>query len=261
VTPIYPPTTSKPVYNDYNQPPVSKTTVTTTYTTTYVDICETGYITKTTTFAVTYCPTTTPAVPTPGKPNNPPTYGWDVITKVCQSGCGNGPKTVTVTVPCTKCDLSKSTPTPAVPNKPTCNGSDCKATTITTKVYQTKIITLTKSPVPVPPQSQPPVYGDKPSSKPVVPEAPKSTPPAVSKPVVVPEGPKSTPVVSRPAVPSPPVYGNKNNGTVSSISVGTGVKPTPSKTGYAPPVFTGAAASVQAGGIVAVLGVAAAIFL
>jgi hypothetical protein len=57
------------------------------------------------------------------------------------------------------------------------------------------------------------------------------------------------------------VYGNKNNGTVSSISVGTGVKPTPSKTGYAPPVFTGAAASVQAGGIVAVLGVAAAFFL
>ncbi|KAH7074164.1 hypothetical protein FB567DRAFT_191075 [Paraphoma chrysanthemicola] len=81
LTPVYPPTTSKPVYNDYNQPPSSKTTVTTTYTTTYVDVCETGYITKTTTFAVTYCPTTTPAVPTPGKPNNPPTYGWDVTTK------------------------------------------------------------------------------------------------------------------------------------------------------------------------------------
>lgn len=53
--PAYPPTTSsKPSYDDNYKPPVSKTTITSTYTTTYVDVCETGYITKTTTFAVTY---------------------------------------------------------------------------------------------------------------------------------------------------------------------------------------------------------------
>jgi hypothetical protein len=259
LSPVYPPTTSMPAYNDYNQPPVSKTTITTTYTTTYVDVCETGYTTKTTTFAVTYCPTNTPAVPTPGKPNNPPTYGWDITTKVCNSGCGNGPKTVTVTVPCTKCDYAaKSTPTPAVPNKPSCNGYDCPKDVTTTKVYQTKIITLTKVPVPEgpksvyddKPKSSAPVYGDKPSSVPA--DAPKSTP-AVSKPVV----PATSPVVSKPAVPTP---GKPGNGTVS-MSFGTGVVATPSKTGYGPAVFTGAAANVQVGGAVAMVGAVAAMFL
>jgi len=289
VSPIYPPTTSVPSYNDYYQPPVSKTTVTTTHTTTYVDVCETGYVTKTTTFAVTYCPTTTPAVPTPGKPNKPPTYGWDVTTKVCQSGCGEGPKTVTVTVPCTKCDFSKATPTPGVPNKPntpekpntpstpskpscngsdcknetpnkpntpptpnkpSCNGSDCKdsSTIITSKIYETKIITLTKTPVPETPKSSQPVYGDKPSSKPA--DAPKVTP--VSKP--------NEPAKSTPGVGGTPVYGGgKGNGTIS-VSVGTGVN-TPSKTGYNPPVFTGAASGVQIGGVGVVVGVVAAFFL
>jgi hypothetical protein len=225
-----------------------------------VDVCETGYITKTTTFAVTYCPT---ATPTPGKPNNPPAYGWDTKTTVCNKGCGEGPKIVTVTVPCTKCDYVKSTPTPAVPNKPVCNGYDCKDTTstTTTKVYQTKIITLTKVPIPEAPKSSPPVYGgDKPSSKPY--EAPKSTPakpvssPVVSKPVV----PASSPVISKPIVPTGPPSKPSTNGT---ISIGTGVKPTPtpSKTGYAPPVFTGAATGLQAGGFVAMVGVVAAMVL
>ena len=308
VSPIYPPATSVASYNDYYQPPVSKTTVTTTYTTTYVDVCETGYVTKTTTFAVTYCPSTTPAVPTPGKPNNPPTYGWDVSTKVCQSGCGEGPKTVTVTIPCTKCDLSKATPTPGVPNKPntpekpntpsnpnkpscngydckeetpnkpstpstpstpnkpntpstpstpsipnkpSCNGFDCKdsSTFITSKIYETKIITLTKTPVPETPKSSQPVYSDKPSSKPA--DAPKVTP-VSSKP--------SEPAKSTPGVSGTPVYGGgKNNGTIS-VSVGTGVN-TPSKTGYNPPVFTGAASGVQVGGVGVVVGVVAAFFL
>jgi hypothetical protein len=243
---VYPPTTSAPAYNDYNQPPVSKTTITTTYTTTYVDVCETGYTTKTTTFAVTYCSTSTPTVPTLGKPNNPPTYGWDITTKVCNSGCGQGPKTVTVTVPCTQCNYA-SQPTPT-PNKPSCNGPDCALTT-TTKVYQTKIITLTKVPVPEGPKSvydlpkSAPVYGDKPASKPV--DAPKATPEA------------GKPVVSGKPVPSP---GKPGNGTVS-MSFGTGVGATPTKTGYGPPVFTGAAASVQVGGVVAVLGAVAALVL
>lgn len=255
LSPVYPPTTSKATYDDYYQPPGSKTTVTTTYTTTYVDVCETGYTTKTTTFAVTYCPTSTPTVPTPGKPNNPPTYGWDVTTKVCNNGCGEGPKTVTVTVPCTQCNYAQTTPPPAVPNKPSCNGADCKGdTTITTKVYQTKIITLTKVPVPESQyyaKSSAPVYNDKPASKSV--DAPKDTP-VVSKPVV----PASSMPLATPT-PGKPVYGNGNsNGT---ISVGTGIKTNPSKTGYTPAAFTGAASGLEAGGFVAIVGVVAAFFL
>jgi hypothetical protein len=241
---VYPPTTSKAVYNDYYQPSVSKTTITTTYTTTYVDVCETGYTTKTTTFAVTYCPTSTP---TSGKPNNPPTYGWDITSKVCNQGCGSGPQTVTVTVPCSQCNYAPA-PTPAVPKKPSCNGADCNGDiTVTSKVYQTKIITLSKIPVP---ESQ---YYAK-SSKPV--DAPKSTP-VVSKPVV-----SGKPVMSgKPNVsgkPSGPVYGNGGNGT---MSIGTGVKPMPSKTGYVPPAFTGAASGLEASGLVMVVGVVAAFFL
>jgi hypothetical protein len=240
VTPIYPDTTSAPVYGGGEEYKPS-TTITTTYATTYVDVCETGYTTKTTTFAVTYAPMTTPA---PGKPTPPPAYGWDVTTKVCQKGCGEGVKTVTVTVPCTKCNYvatptpvgpapGKPTPVVPVPGKPTPAVPVVPGTeTITTKVYQTKIITLSKVPVP---------------------EAPKSKPaevPVVSKPVVPAYG---TSVV---AMPSGKPVGAKN-GTVS-VSVGTA---TPSKTGYAPPVFTGAASSLQSTGLVAVIGAAVAMLL
>jgi hypothetical protein len=254
-----PATTSAPVYGDYNSPPVSKTTITTTYTTTYVDVCETGYITKTTTFAITYCPTTTPIS---GKPTPPPTYGWETKTTVCNSGCGNGPKTVTITVPCTKCNyVSPPTPTPAKPSPPpvvpppgksVCNGYDCKDTIVTTKIYSTKIITLTKSPVPDTPKSMPYGGDNKGSSK--------SVDKSVSTPVVSkPSGPASgTPVVSKPVVPVPTP--GKGNGTIS-MSVGTVSKTTPTKTGYGPPVFTGAAASLQGGAVVAVVGVVAAMFL
>jgi hypothetical protein len=242
VTPIYPPTTSAPSYNNY---PVSKTTVTTTYTTTYVDVCPTGYTTKTTTFAVTYCPSATPV---PGKP----TYGWDVTTKVCDKGCGEAKKTVTLTVPCTSCNYA----TP-VPKKPICDGYDC-VKDVTSKVYETKIITVTvpagpKSNVPKPPYSAPAYGGDKhkvPSSAPVY---------GASKPVY--EAPKSVSAVSgKPASATPAMWvgGNKGNGTMGS---GTGVYGVPSKTGYYPPIFTGAASGLQVSSLFAAVGVIAAMAL
>ncbi|KAH7381229.1 hypothetical protein DE146DRAFT_669988 [Phaeosphaeria sp. MPI-PUGE-AT-0046c] len=254
--PSYPMTSSKPSYGDNYKTPSSKTTITTTYTTTYVDICETGYITKTTTFAVTYCPPT--ATPTPGGPKKTPTnYGWDYETKVCNKGCGEGPKTVTVTVPCKNCNYAK--PTPPAQSKPVCNGYDCVYTT--TKVYSTKVVTITKTPVPQPPMSTPiQSKPNTPISKPSVPSSKPNTPivyTPVSSPASKPVVPASSPVVSKPTVPTGPP-GKTNN----TMSIGTGVKPTPSKTGYVPPAqFTGAAAGVQAGGFVAVVAVAAAMFL
>lgn len=268
----YPVTTSKPSYGDnYYNTPSSKTTITTTYTKTYVDICETGYITKTSTWAVTYCPST--ATATPGKPKTPTNWGWDYETKVCYKGCGEGPKTVTVTVPCKNCNYAKPTPPPKIESKPVCYGDNCIYTT--TKVYSTKVITITKTPVPDMPKSTP--IQSKPASKPVCqgydcpgPKPPVSTPaskpvvpasspapkPPVSSPASKPVVPASSPVVSKPTVPTGP---SKNNNT---IVYSTGVVPTPSKTGYVPPAqFTGAAAGVQTGGFVAVVAVAAAMFL
>ena len=85
-----------------------------------------------------------------------------------------------------------------------------------------------------------------------MPEVPRSS----SKPV---DASKSTPAVS--SKPTPSVYGGgKNNGTVS-ISIGTGIKPTASKTGYSPPVFTGGASGIQVGGVLAMVGVVAALVL
>jgi hypothetical protein len=197
--------------------PVSKATVTTTYTSTYIDVCETGYTTKTTTFAATYYsnPTTTP---TAGKPNNPQ-YGWDVTTKLCASGCGAGPTTVTVTLPCSQCNYATQS-------------------TTTTKVYQTKIITLSKIAVP---ES---VYFATSSAVAYS---------SVAKPVV---SKPAGPVVS--GKPSAPAYGSADNGT---MSVGTGVKATPSKTGFTPPVFTGAASGFKVGGFMVMAGVVAAMAL
>jgi hypothetical protein len=223
VTPIYPPTTSAPSYNDY---PVSKTTITTTYTTTYIDVCPTGYT----------------------------TYGWDVTTKVCDKGCGENKKTVTLTVPCTSCNYA----TP-VPKKPVCNGYDC-VKDVTSKVYETKIITVTVPARPksdVPKQSYSvPVYS---ASKPIY-DASKSKPVyGASKPVY--EAPKSVPVVpGKPASPTPAMWvgGNKGNGTMGS---GTGAHAAPSKTGYYPPIFTGAASGLQVSSIFAVVSVIAAMAL
>lgn len=100
--------------------------------------------------------------------------------------------------------------------------------TITTKIYQTKIITLSKVPAPAASQSKP------------------AEVPAASKPVVPAYG---TGVPAKPA---------GNNGT---MSVGTGVKPVASKTGYAPPIFTGAAAGMQVGDVVGLVAVAVAMVL
>ncbi|KAL1596920.1 hypothetical protein SLS59_007663 [Nothophoma quercina] len=149
---------SKPSYGDDKKSTASYKTAT-AYETTYVDVCSTGYTTITT--KVT-------AIQTPGlKPTGGAYYappGFEVTTKYCAQGCGEGPKTVTVTVPCSKCQASKPTnkassvpskPT-GIPNKPTGNtpytpAQPSKPVTpqgSTTKATATKIITLTKIPIP-----------------------------------------------------------------------------------------------------------------
>ncbi|KAH8690217.1 concanavalin A-like lectin/glucanase domain-containing protein [Talaromyces proteolyticus] len=72
-------------------PASSKLTTTTIVTTSYVDICPSGYTTKTITHTVTYCPadTTSGGVPP----------GFTTTSKACATGCGSGPTTVVVTVP------------------------------------------------------------------------------------------------------------------------------------------------------------------
>ncbi|KAH8722803.1 hypothetical protein GQ44DRAFT_711283 [Phaeosphaeriaceae sp. PMI808] len=158
--------------------------------------------------------------------------------------------------------MPKSTPTPGVPNKPYCNGYDCKPDVyITTKVYHTRVITLSTIPVREGPKS---ISYNGCTGYGCQPEAPVSMPntPVQGTPIIRPSVP-ATPIVSKPAVPTAykpngPVYGNNGNGT---NVVGTGVRATPSKTGYTPPVFTGAASSIQAGSVVAVVGVVAGFFL
>jgi hypothetical protein len=99
-------------------------------------------------------------------------------------------------------------------------------------------------------------------SKPV--EVVKSVPAMSEYPVVSMGGypglPASSPVVGKPAGPTGKWGGA--NGTMS-VAVGTVVygTPTPSKTGYSPPMFTGAASSVRISGFVAAAVGVVAVFL
>ena len=248
----YPASSAAPNYAIYNESygsAAKSTPITTTYTTTYVDVCETGYTTITTMHTVTYSPSTTPAANNTGQgyPAYPPP-GFEVTTKVCNKGCGDGPKTVTVTVPCTKCGGVPSQETgkksiAAVPTKPACNGYDCEnkgVTTVYAKVYSTKVITLTKIAVPESEyNAQYPfsaVYGgDKPSV-----------------PTYGTDKPTQTPAVAQTSVGY--TYPAKNGTT----PYGTGVvKPSAPKTGYNVTEFTGAAVNLEAGGMVAVAAFAA----
>ncbi|KAI8931634.1 hypothetical protein NX059_011285 [Plenodomus lindquistii] len=242
--------TTKPVYgagnDDKDYPEGSKTTSTTTVT--YIDVCETGYTTITTTHIVTYGPgpsTAVAATPTPGggKPFYPPP-GFEVTTKVCNKGCGNGPKTVTVTIPATQY-IQHPAPTPVhpVPTAPVHPGDN----TLYTTIYRTKVITLSKAPAAtsehlvVYPSSA--VDGDDKPSKPA--QTPKSHKPG-------------NPIQS--AVK--PSAGNGYPASNGTVHYSTGVlNPTASKTGYDIPQFTGAASSARVGGFIAVLGFAAMLFV
>jgi hypothetical protein len=114
---------------------------TTAYETTYIDVCPTGYTTITT--KITAMPTPAP-YPTTNAHYAPP--GFEITTKYCAQGCGEGPKTVTVTVPCTKCTAISTAPNNGV-EKPTGKTTDAYSTAVP-KPTQTKVITLTKIPVP-----------------------------------------------------------------------------------------------------------------
>jgi hypothetical protein len=264
------PTTSKPVYGDSNKPPVSKPTLTTTYTSTYVDVCPTGLTTIQTTYTVAYVPSITPPSHlTIIKPNNPP-VGWQVTTKLC-TACA-GPKTVTVTVPCSDCGqgTAKSTPTPlpSGASKLTCYGKDCER--VASKVYQTTVVTLIKTSVPVTAAKlsstgsansvvsasfKAPKISST-SSATVLP--PQSASPSWLEPVLAATS-TAADIPAGSGKPVTPVYGSGN--ITMSFPTTTGVKATPSVTAYTPPMFTGAASTVRMGGAFAVVGLVAAMVL
>ncbi|KAF4542164.1 Endochitinase 2 precursor [Lasiodiplodia theobromae] len=96
---------------------------TTVITTTYVDVCPTGFTTITTTYTTTYtttiCPTQTPsAIPA----------GWTTVVTVC-SNCGPQPTTLTLTRPIS-----------------TAGGSAQSSTLTTSTVYATQLVTITACP-------------------------------------------------------------------------------------------------------------------
>jgi hypothetical protein len=83
--------TTPPPSIEASATPSSKLTTTTIVTTSFVDVCPSGYTTKTVTHTVTYCP----AEATSG--GVPP--GFTTTAKACPTGCGSKPTTVIVTVP------------------------------------------------------------------------------------------------------------------------------------------------------------------
>lgn len=235
---------------------------------------ETGYTTITTTHTATYCPTTTPA-PRKDYATYPPP-GFEVTTKVCNYGCGSGPTTVTVTIPCSKCGNSYPTgkpeypthdkpeyPTHDKPEYPTHDKPEYPAypkptkpaypvDETTTKVYQTKVITLSK--IAIPESEYYALYPSAPA--PAYPEGDKPTKPTHAD--EYPSKPYPTPAGDKPGKPYYPggTYAAGNE----TMQYGTGyVKPSASKTGGYPavPEFTGAAASVRAGGVLAFVAAAA----
>ncbi|KAF3039674.1 hypothetical protein E8E11_006625 [Didymella keratinophila] len=276
----YPAVSSKPSYGDDKKSSDSYQT-TTAYETTYIDVCATGYTTITT--KVTAIQTPAP-YPTTNAYYAPP--GFEVTTKYCARGCGSGPATVTVTVPCTKCQATSMPNKPAssapgipskptdTPNKPTGNipytPSQPSKPSIpedsTSKVTATKIITLTKIPVPntqypaTQPVASPSVStvklpnSDAGKSKSV---APSSLANNGNKPVY----PTGSAPAPKPVAPTgsvgggKPVYPTVISGLGSNVTISYGTTTskisTPSQTGYKVPEFTGAASAVQVGGVVA----------
>ena len=300
LTPLYsthPAISSKPSYGDDEKSTDSYKT-TTAYETTYVDVCSTGYTTITT--KVTAIQTPAP-YPTTNAYYAPP--GFEVTTKYCAQGCGEGPKTVTVTVPCSKCQVSTPVPNkpassaPGVPSNPTDVPNEPSGNTpytpaqpnkpsgpedSTTKIAVSKIVTLTKVPAL---ESQ--HYATHPSvvspsaslikypvaesgeshgnSKPVAPTVPadvgsdepyptgsaggnKPVYPTGSIPASKPLAPTGSVGSAKPVYPSVVGYPGSN----VTISYGTATSASkPTQTGYKIPEFTGAASSLQMGGVVA----------
>ncbi|KAJ4988249.1 beta-1,3-endoglucanase [Stagonosporopsis vannaccii] len=253
----YPTTT--PVYPDYPELPSftplystyaaisSKTT--TAYETTYVDVCPTGYTTITT--KVTAIETPAPH-PTTDAHYAPP--GFEITTKYCAQGCGEGPKTVTVTVPCSKCQVPTPKPNKPADDKPYVPSQPDKPSApvdSTTKITATKIITLTKIPVP---ESEYPATPSSavPSVKHPASDADKGY--GTDKPVVT----TSKPVGGdEPVHPTPgnPVYpsaiGYPGSNVTLSYGTAASAHSKPSQTGYKAPEFTGAAGRMRVGGVVA----------
>ncbi|KAF1998538.1 glycoside hydrolase family 16 protein [Amniculicola lignicola CBS 123094] len=227
--PVYPTTTEAPHYPT-NNAHHHATKVTKTYTTTYVDVCSTGYTTKSTTVTVTY----TPSRHTHAAHGAYPPPGFTTTEKYCAHGCGAYPTTVTVTIPVTVYHtlqhsakyVPSSYPTGVSPNKSAAPYATGAYTAKPAGTVHTKVITLSVVPVP------------------------------------------ATQYYSAPAAAAytPAGHNYKTNGTASvhlSYGTATGTRKPAASTvsSYPVPQFTGAASSVKAGVAMGLVGAVVALFI
>ncbi|CRG83403.1 hypothetical protein PISL3812_00754 [Talaromyces islandicus] len=158
----------------------SKLTTTTIVTTSFVDVCPSGYTTKTVTHTVTYCP----ADATSG--GVPP--GFTTTAKPCPSGCGSGPTTVVVTVPTGTVTVTESGTEPAsVPTVPV-SVPAAAPTSVVPSVPPPVPTSIVSVPVPVPTSVSPTSVAPAPQAPPASSQAvppPAHTPSSVAIPPVV----------------------------------------------------------------------------
>ncbi|KAJ5223764.1 hypothetical protein N7468_008306 [Penicillium chermesinum] len=117
-------------------------TVTTIVTTSYTEVCPTGFTVRSTTFTAAVCPKATAAITgtggSPCAPTIPPIpSGWTTTVTVC-TVCAPTPTTVTLTVPCA---TSPATATPVI-TVVTCTESCSKTMTEITTPVPTPVTTV-----------------------------------------------------------------------------------------------------------------------
>lgn len=263
-----------PVYSTYpavSSKPSDSYKTTTAYETTYVDVCPTGYTTITTKVTAIQTPAPYPTDAYYAPP------GFEVTTKYCAQGCGEGPKTVTVTVPCSKCQAPTPVPNKSTGNTPYTPGQPSKPSVLqdsTTKATATTIVTLTKIPVPetqysathpsIPSASASMIkYPDSASSKsnanpkPLAPTGyiagnnsfPTGAYPTGGAPAPKPLTPSVSTGGAKPVYPV--IAGSPGSNVTVAYGTATGVESKPTQMAYAVPEFTGAASGVRVGGVVA----------
>jgi hypothetical protein len=90
--------------------------MTTTYTTSYVDVCETGYTTVSTVYTAVYeKPTSVPSYEDKSASKEVCPPGFTTTAKYCATGCGDTPTTVTLTVPIMVTHTEEAYPTGSDP--------------------------------------------------------------------------------------------------------------------------------------------------
>ncbi|KAF2279085.1 uncharacterized protein EI97DRAFT_456487 [Westerdykella ornata] len=224
--------------------------VTKTYTTTYLDVCSTGYTTIHTTHTAIY--EESPATPTPQE------YpaGFTTTIKYCHSGCAPYPTSVTVTIPIVETEYPYTTGNAPKPTsgaqypeagKPSVDknyhvGVPPELLNNTAVVVVPHVVTLSVVPVPAAEYHASSASAHASVSKAAYPLAGGYLAPAYPSPAPQGTAPAYPAVHPHPSANATAPYG--------TAPYGTGVTG-PTKTGYQPPAaeFTGAAAGLKVGGV------------